>query len=166
MLKLTGLSQITLRVNDLRRAEEFYIKSLGFKLHHRLGINMTYLSAGEDMLVLVKAETPAQSDRDFHLDHFGLRLNTNTEVDKAALDLRENGVKLLTTPANRRDGRAFFLQDPDGNVIEIYSSTGEVFAGDDTNPDEPSSRRRGRKAKVGTTKPARPAVAKRRRSRK
>jgi catechol-2,3-dioxygenase len=166
MLKLTGISQITLRVNDLRKSEEFYTKLLGFQLHHRLGINMTYLVAEGDSLVLVKAETPAQSDRDFHLDHFGLRLETNAEVDAAHTFLKEMRVHLLTSPANRRDGRAFFLQDPDGNVIEIYSSTGEVFPTDDTNPDQPSSRRRGRKAKPGSVKPERPAVPKRRRSRK
>ncbi|MFN3395160.1 MAG: VOC family protein, partial [Candidatus Thermochlorobacter sp.] len=48
MLKLTGISQITLRVNDLRKSEEFYTKILGFKLHHRLGINKTYLVAEGD----------------------------------------------------------------------------------------------------------------------
>ncbi len=168
MPNLTGISQITLRVNDLRKSEEFYTKIIGFKLHHRLGINMTYLQAERDMLVLVRAETPSPTDcRDIRVDHFGLRLATDSEVDDAALFFRENGVHLLTSPARRRDGRAFFILDPDGNMIEVYSSTGEVFATDDVNPDTPSSRRRGRKPKAGAPpRPERPAVPKRRRSRK
>lgn len=168
MLKLTGISQITLRVNDLRRSEEFYTKLIGFKLHHRLGINMTYLEAAGDMLVLVRAETPSPEEaRDIRVDHFGLRLATDEEVDEAAAFLKNNNIHLLTQPAKRRDGRAFFLLDPDGNLVEIYSSTGEVFPNDDTNPDAPSSRRRGRKPKADSQpRPARPAVPKRRRSRK
>ncbi|ACF13376.1 Glyoxalase/bleomycin resistance protein/dioxygenase [Chloroherpeton thalassium ATCC 35110] len=148
MLKLTGIHQITLRVNDLRVSEDFYMNILGFKLHHRLGMNMTYLQAGDDMLVIVRAETPSPNDaRDIRVDHFGLKLNTDAEVDEAAEKLRECNVHLLTSPANRRDGRAFFILDPDGNMIEIYSSTGAVFSSDDTNPDAPSSSRRGRKAR-------------------
>jgi catechol-2,3-dioxygenase len=148
MLKLTGINQITLRVNDLRVSEEFYMNVLGFKLHHRLGINMTYLIAEEDMLVLVRAETPSPNEaRDIRVDHFGLKLNTDEEVDEAAVKLRENHVHLLTSPAKRRDGRAFFIMDPDGNMIEIYSSTGEVFPNDDTSVETPVVSRRGRKAK-------------------
>lgn len=169
MIKLTGINQITLRVNDLRVSEEFYMNLIGFKLHHRLGINMTYLRADEDLLVLVRAETPSPHDaRDIRVDHFGLKLATDAEVDEAALFLKENRVHLLTQPANRRDGRAFFVMDPDGNMIEIYSSTGAVLPTDDTNPDAPSSKRRGRKAKVTTAVQAedRPSLARRRRSRK
>ncbi|MBC8041992.1 MAG: VOC family protein [Rhizobacter sp.] len=167
MLNPTGVSQITLRVNNLRRAEEFYMKIMGFKLHHRLGVNMTYLEAGGDSLVLVRAETPSSRQaRDIRVDHFGFKLATPAEVDEAALLFKEENVHMLTTPANRRDGRAFFVLDPDGNMIEIYSSTGEIFSTDDTNPDKPSSKRRGRKAKPGAKKPRRPVGKKRRRSRK
>ncbi len=148
MLKLTGINQITLRVNDLRVSEEFYMNLLGFKLHHRLGINMTYLVAEDDMLVLVRAETPSPNEaRDIRVDHFGLKLETDEEVDEAAIKLREKHVHLLTSPAKRRDGRAFFIMDPDGNMIEIYSSTGEVFPNDDTSLELPLVSKRGRKAK-------------------
>ncbi len=58
MMKLTGISQITLRVNDLRLAEDFYAGTLGLKIDHRVGANITYLRLNSDMLVLVKAETP------------------------------------------------------------------------------------------------------------
>lgn len=148
MLKLTGINQITLRVNDLRVSEEFYMNLLGFKLHHRLGINMTYLTAQDDMLVLVRAETPSPNEaRDIRVDHFGLKLSSDEEVDQAAAVLKENHVHLLTSPAKRRDGRAFFIMDPDGNMIEIYSSTGEIFPNDDTSLEVPVASKRGRKAK-------------------
>lgn len=53
-MKLTGINQITLRVNDLRLAEEFYAGILGLKVDHRVGANITYLRLSSDILVLVK----------------------------------------------------------------------------------------------------------------
>lgn len=127
MMKLTGINQITLRVNDLRLAEEFYAGILGLKIDHRVGANITYLRLNSDMLVLVKAETPgAPEARDIRVDHFGFRLSSDAEVDEAAVYLDDRGVHLITRPAQRREGRAFFVMDPDGNLIEFYSmrSTG------------------------------------------
>jgi catechol-2,3-dioxygenase len=121
-MKLTGINQITLRVNDVRLAEEFYAGILGFRVDHRAGANIAYLRINSDMLVLVKAETPGTPDaRDIRVDHFGFRLATDAEVDQAAVYLEERGVHLVTHPAQRREGRAFFVMDPDGNLIEFYS---------------------------------------------
>lgn len=121
-MKLTGINQITLRVNDVRLAEEFYAGILGFRVDHRAGANISYLRINSDMLVLVKAETPGSADaRDIRVDHFGFRLASDAEVDQAADQLADRGVHLVTRPAHRREGRAFFVMDPDGNLIEFYS---------------------------------------------
>ncbi|TLU85982.1 MAG: VOC family protein [Chlorobium sp.] len=121
-MKLTGINQITLRVNDLRLAEEFYSDILGIKLDHRVGANISFLRLNSDMLVLVKAETPGSPDgRDIRVDHFGFRLASDAEVDAAANYLEDKGVHMVTRPAHRREGRAFFVMDPDGNLVEFYS---------------------------------------------
>ncbi|HWQ25451.1 MAG TPA: VOC family protein [Chlorobaculum sp.] len=126
MMKLTGINQITLRVNDVRLSEEFYAGILGFRVDHRAGANISYLRLNSDLLVLVKAETPGTADaRDIRVDHFGFRLSSDTEVDEAAIYLDDRGVHLLTRPAHRREGRAFFVMDPDGNLIEFYSMHSE-----------------------------------------
>ena len=131
MMKLTGISQITLRVNDLRMAEEFYGGILGLKLDHRVGANITYLRINSDLLVLVKAETPGSPDaRDIRVDHFGFRLASDAEVDAAALYLDDCGVHMVTRPAHRREGRAFFVMDPDGNLVEFYSMHESGIQGD------------------------------------
>jgi catechol-2,3-dioxygenase len=121
-MNLTGINQITLRVNDVRLSEEFYAGILGFRVDHRAGANISYLRLNSDMLVLVKAETPGTADaRDIRVDHFGFRLASDAEVDQAAVYLDDRGVHLVTRPAHRREGRAFFVMDPDGNLIEFYS---------------------------------------------
>jgi catechol-2,3-dioxygenase len=122
MMKLTGINQITLRVNDLRLAEEFYSDILGIKIDHRVGANISFLRLNSDMLVLVKAETPGSPEaRDIRVDHFGFRLASDAEVDAAARYLDDKGVHIVTRPAHRREGRAFFVMDPDGNLVEFYS---------------------------------------------
>ncbi len=121
-MKLTGINQITLRVNDVRVAEEFYVGVLGMKVEFRAGANISYLRVMSDMIVLVKAETPGVPEaRDIRVDHFGFRLPSDAEVDETADYLEELGVHLVTRPAQRREGRAFFVMDPDGNLIEFYS---------------------------------------------
>ena len=126
MMKLTGINQITLRVNDVRLSEEFYAGILGFRVDHRAGANISYLRINSDLLVLVKAETPGSADaRDIRVDHFGFRLASDAEVDEAAVYLSDQGVHLVTRPAHRREGRAFFVMDPDGNLIEFYSMRSE-----------------------------------------
>lgn len=126
MMKLTGINQITLRVNDVRLAEEFYSGILGFRVDHRAGANISYLRINSDLLVLVKAETPGSADaRDIRVDHFGFRLASDDDVDQAAVYLNDQGVHLVTRPAHRREGRAFFVMDPDGNLIEFYSMHAE-----------------------------------------
>ncbi len=122
MMKLTGISQITLRVNDLRQAEEFYCDILGIKLDHRVGANISFLRLQSDLLVLVKAETVGSPEaRDIRVDHFGFRLASDAEVDAAARYLDDKGVHMVTRPAHRREGKAFFVMDPDGNLVEFYS---------------------------------------------
>ena len=122
MMKLTGINQITLRVNDLRQAEEFYCGILGIKLDQRVGANISFLRLQSDLLVLVKAETVGSPEaRDIRVDHFGFRLASDAEVDSAARYLDDKGVHMVTRPAHRREGKAFFVMDPDGNLVEFYS---------------------------------------------
>jgi catechol 2,3-dioxygenase-like lactoylglutathione lyase family enzyme len=121
-MNLTGINQITLRVNDVRLSEDFYAGILGFRVDYRAGANISYLRLNSDLLVLVKAETPGTADaRDIRVDHFGFRLASDAEVDQAAVYLDDRGAHLVTRPAHRREGRAFFVMDPDGNLIEFYS---------------------------------------------
>lgn len=160
-MKLTGINQITLRVNDVRVAENFYVGILGMKVEFRAGANISYLRVKSDMIVLVKAETPGVPEaRDIRVDHFGFRLPTDAEVDEAADYLEQQGVHLVTRPAQRREGRAFFVMDPDGNLIEFYSmKSRELDASEDvidgSSPDELAAQSRKKMSESGTAKKTR-----------
>lgn len=156
-MKLTGINQLTLRVNDLREAEYFYCELLGIPLDRRIGANIAYLRLNTDLLVLVKAETPGSPQaRDIRVDHFGFRLATEHEVDEAARYLENHGVHLVTRPSKRREGRAFFVMDPDGNLVEFYSMSVEGISEEAMSVKMPAA----------TAPPAVPGGSRTRRSRK
>ena len=120
-----GLNHITLRVNNIAKAEEFYSEILGFEVEKKLGRSMTVYRIGKDTLVLVEAETEYEpTSKDYRVDHFGFFVDTPEEVDKYAEFFQEKEVTILSGPSNRKTGRFIFISDPDGNMIEIFNQAG------------------------------------------
>ena len=118
----SGINHITIRVNDIERAEEFYGDVLGFELLRKMGKSMAVYQVGEeDTLVLVEAETSYDPEsRDYRVDHFGFYLDSEEEVDEMADYFREKEVSILSGPANRKRGRFVFISAPDGNMLEFF----------------------------------------------
>lgn len=118
----TGINHITIRVNDIERAEEFYGEVLGFELVRKMGQSMAVYRVGdEDTLVLVEAETSYDpASRDYRVDHFGFYVDSPDRVDELAEYFKQQEVTVLSGPANRKRGRFVFISDPDGNMIEIF----------------------------------------------
>lgn len=120
-LNANGINHITLRVNNIDRAEEFYGDLLGFEQEKKMGRSMAVYRIGNDTLVLVEAETAYDTtSKDYRVDHFGFVVNSPDKVDELAKYFMENEVTILSGPANRKDERFIFVSDPDGNMIEIF----------------------------------------------
>ena len=120
--KPSGIHHITIRVNRIAEAEDFYGRVLGFELVRKMGQSMAVFRVGEkDTLVLVEAETRYdRNSRDFRVDHFGFYLDSPEQVDEMTEHLKENEATILSGPSNRRNGRFVFVSDPDGNMIEFF----------------------------------------------
>jgi len=118
----SGLNHITIRVNRIEAAEEFYGDILGFELVRKMGQSMAVYKIGiEDTLVIVEAETSYDpNSRDFRVDHFGFYVHSPEKVDELAEYFRSNEVTVISGPANRKKGRFLFIADPDGNMIEFF----------------------------------------------
>ncbi|MBP3193122.1 VOC family protein [Natronogracilivirga saccharolytica] len=123
--RFKGLNHITLRVNNIEKAEEFYGEVLGFEVEKKMGRSMTVYRIGKDSLVLVEAETEYErASKDYRVDHFGFFVDSPEEVDQLAEYFKEREVTILSGPSNRKTGRFVFISDPDGNMIEIFNEGG------------------------------------------
>lgn len=116
-----GIHHITLRVNDIARAETFYSGILGFPIEKKMGQAMTVYRVGTDTLVISEAETSYDTaSRDYRVDHFGFEVPAPDVIDALADYLRSKEVTIISGPSNRKTGRFLFITDPDGNLIEFF----------------------------------------------
>jgi len=120
--KPTGINHITIRVNKIELAEEFYGEILGFEQIRKMGQSMAVYKIGnKDTLVIVEAETSYDpNSRDFRVDHIGFYMESPEQVDEMAKYFKQKEVTILSGPANRKKGRFLFVSDPDGNMIEFF----------------------------------------------
>ena len=119
--KPIGITHITIRVNNIQKAEHFYSSILGFEVERRMGQTMTVYRIGTDSLVLVEAETSYDVvSRDYRVDHYGFNVESDAIVDEMAKWCKDNEVTIINGPGNRKNGRYLFITDPDGNMIEIF----------------------------------------------
>lgn len=111
-----GIRHVALIVEDLKKAEAFYIGVLGYREEWRPDPENLYLTLGGDNLALHVGKKDGRGA----LDHFGIMLRKAEDVDVWATHLKKNGITLLKEPKTHRDGaRSFYAADPEGNVLQF-----------------------------------------------
>jgi catechol 2,3-dioxygenase-like lactoylglutathione lyase family enzyme len=122
----SGIDAITLFVEDLPTAREFYRRAFGLPIHFedensavfRFGATLVNLLRVEEAPELVAPATVAAPDA-------GVRYQITVgvdNVDAACSQLRERGVELLNGPVDRPWGiRTASFRDPAGHIWEIAS---------------------------------------------
>jgi catechol 2,3-dioxygenase-like lactoylglutathione lyase family enzyme len=121
---LQGLRHLALRVRDIPKAKEFYLRVFGMRVVWEPDPQNCYLSSGTDNLALHEVGAPKGSgqapDLLGPLDHFGFIAETPQVVDAWAGWAKQKGVAILKEPKRHRDGSySCYLADPDGNTIQI-----------------------------------------------
>jgi len=116
------IGHVHLRVSEIERSVQFYRDVLGFEVmqmwqgaaflsfggyHHHLGLN-TWESAGG----------PPPAPGSTGLYHFAILYPSRRELAKALKRLGEHGVR-LDGASDHGVSEALYLQDPDGNGIEL-----------------------------------------------
>ena len=123
-INLLGIDHVVLRVADLPRALAFYCQVLGCVEERRVeSIGLVQLRAGRSLIDLLDASAspPPRAAAARDMDHFCLRVEP---FDEAALraHLRRHGVEAGETATRygaEGEGPSIYLQDPDGNCVEL-----------------------------------------------
>ncbi len=118
--EILGIDHVVLRVADLERAIAFYEGVLGAKVERRSeSFGLVQLRAGRSLVDLIKA---SETDREgANMDHFALRIEP---FDEAAIraHLAAHGIdagELKTRYGADGNGPSLYIQDPDGNTVEL-----------------------------------------------
>ena len=124
-MEVKELGHIVLYVRDLERSRRFYGEILGWKEVARLGGQGAVFSSGrthhELLLLEVGPEaTPIPPGPRVGMYHFGLKVGETDEELREALDrLTEAGAK-VSGAADHTVTHSLYIEDPDGNEIELY----------------------------------------------
>ncbi len=118
------IGHVHLKVADLDRALAFYRDVLGFELRAHLGDQAAFLSAGgyHHHIGLNTWESKGGSPPPrgtTGLYHVAIRYPSRAALAEALRRLRDAGVP-LSGAADHGVSEALYLQDPDGNGIELY----------------------------------------------
>jgi catechol 2,3-dioxygenase len=114
------LGAVHLTVADLDRSVGFYQDSLGLRLHRR-DDPVAALGTGEDDLVVLH-ELPGarRAGRNAGLFHYALLYPSREELARAVQRLGATST-LITGASDHGVSEALYLNDPDGNGIELYA---------------------------------------------
>jgi len=136
-ITVRGVYHIGIPVNDIKKAERFYVDVLGMKVKGRgsgeraanqpfreiLGYwpEVLRLSCAEEDIEVVLFERPKPIERDWKVDGF---CHTAFSVSKEDFDLalekmKEWGVNFHLGPIDYGHGRTLYFFDPDGNYFQL-----------------------------------------------
>ncbi len=120
----TRIGHVHLKVADLDRAIGFYRDVLGFDLMQRMGDQAAFLSAGGyhhhiglNTWESAGGNAPARGTTGLY--HVAILYPTRLDLSRALRRLVEHGVA-LGGASDHGVSEALYLDDPDGNGIELY----------------------------------------------
>lgn len=128
------LGHVVLYVSDLQRSVEFYRDVLGWpQILGGPGIPAAAFSAGNthhDLLLIEVGPdaTPIPTGRRVGMYHFGVKVGDTDDELRAVLariEARPDLVRLVGT-SDHQVTHSLYVQDPDGNEVEVYIDVGGV----------------------------------------
>ena len=119
---VSGVSELVLEVSDLAAAEAFYSGVLGFPVVDRWpDRDAIWVMAGAGTRIgLWLPQVGLAGGRGGVHVHYAMRIEER-DFDAAVALLRERGQDVETMKFGDTHGRAAYVTDPDGNVVELWT---------------------------------------------
>jgi catechol 2,3-dioxygenase len=120
----TRIGHVHLKVSDLDKALAFYQGLLGFEITQRYGTQAVFISAGGyhhhiGLNTWYSKNAPPAPQRACGLFHTAILYPTRKDLAIALKRLVEAGYP-LTGASDHGVSEALYLDDPDGNGVELY----------------------------------------------
>ena len=133
-LPVTGVSELVLEVQDLERSEAFYAGLLGLPVVERWPQREAiWVMAGDRTRIgLWRPQIGLEGGRGGVHVHFAMHI-AEADYDAVVARLRAAGEPMPEHAFGTTHGRAAYLTDPDGHVVELW--TWDVSGHLDTIPD-------------------------------
>ncbi len=116
---MTRLGPVHLTVTDLDRSVGFYQDPIGLRVHSQDAAAATLGTGGDDLLVLHEIPGAQPAGRHAGLFHFALLFPDREELARAVQRLAVSRTP-ITGASDHGVSEAIYLNDPDGNGIELY----------------------------------------------
>jgi glyoxylase I family protein len=113
-MRPSAIHHVSINVTDLTTALAFYTERLGLTVRTDRPASLgpgAWLDAGGEQLHLIFGNVPSA-----HGQHFALRVDN---LDASIAELRAVGIP-VSDPVPVGAARQAFLNDPDGNTIELH----------------------------------------------
>jgi len=119
---VSGVSELVLEVSDLDAAEAFYSGVLGFPVVERWpDRDAVWVMAGSGTRIgLWRPQVGLAGGRGGAHVHYAMKIE-ESDFDAAVALLRERGQDVETMKFGDTHGRAAYVTDPDGNVVELWT---------------------------------------------
>lgn len=122
--KGTRIGHVHLRVSDLERAVKFYSEVLGFEVTMHYGTQAAFLSAGGyhhhiGLNTWNSEGAPPAKSHGVGLYHLAIVYETREELAAITQRLLDQEYP-LTGASDHGVSEAIYLNDPDGNGVELY----------------------------------------------
>ena len=119
----TRLGRVVLTVANLDNQIAFYQQALGLRLHWREGSRAGLGAGGEDLLQLAEQPGAKRYQRTTGLYHFAIVFPSRRELARAVARLFS--LKIPNSPTDHIMTKSTYLNDPEGNGIELYAELPE-----------------------------------------
>lgn len=120
----TRIGHVHLKVSDIQKSLDFYCKLLGFELITLYGSQAAFISAGGyhhhiGLNTWHSLNAPPARREGVGLYHTAILYPTRKDLAAIFARLRENAYP-LTGASDHGVSEALYLNDPDGNGVELY----------------------------------------------